>query len=251
METTEPSHMIQVPSTRPDAGQATPGAARRPAPRQLPQAGSGRAAKPSAWASDRSAAGGNRHADAAAGVGAETFLLLGEVERADLGAAGAQLRGDPLGRDQPAHLELDAVGVASVERLGGGMVARADERAELAELGGDALELGEGVDLPGQVVQADAGAMGRHRPCLRAELEQAQVVVVARAGRLQEGGAAQVLHPLDGTEAECVAVEGDAGGDVADVQDGVVEALHGHGDPRPVVANARAPRGYSEGVDKT
>ena len=52
-------------------------------------------------------------------------------------------------------------------------------------------------------------------------------MVVGRVLGLQEGRPAGDL--VDHPEAEGVAVEGDAAVDVADVEDGVVEALYGHG----------------------
>ncbi len=44
----------------------------------------------------------------------------------------------------------------------------------------------------GQVVEADGGTAGLGRAGSGTQLEQAEVVVVAAAGRLEEGGPAQV-----------------------------------------------------------
>src|SRR6266508_3315306 len=52
-----------------------------------------------------------------------------------------------------------------------------------------------------------------------ADLEQAEVVVVGRTGRLDEGGPAEPLRGhVDAPEAQHVGVEGDAALEVADVQ---------------------------------
>src|SRR5690606_12141077 len=72
--------------------------------------------------------GGVRDADATGGGGAVAALLGGQVEGADGRAGGEGLVVDEVGRHQPRHLELDAVGVAGVDRLGGPVVAGADQR---------------------------------------------------------------------------------------------------------------------------
>ena len=64
-------------------------------------------------------------------------------------------------------------------------------------------------------------------PGAGADLEQAEVVVVGRTLRLEEDGPAGDLRRR--AEPEDVAVERGAALDVADVEDGVVEALDGHG----------------------
>src|ERR1700753_1871655 len=74
---------------------------------------------------------------------------------------------------------------------------------------------GEGAGVGG----GDVGAGG--------ELEQAQVVVVGRVRGPQEGGPPGHVHAQ--VETEHVAVEADRTGQVADVEDGVVEAADGHG----------------------
>ena len=113
------------------------------------------------------------------------------------------------------------------------MVGRADQGAGLGELVLDALQLVEGVDLPGEVVEPDGGPPGLGRACSGADLEQAEVVIVAAALGLQERGPGEA-H--DDAEAEDVGVEGDAALDVADVEDGVVETLHRHGSTLRVFA---------------
>src|SRR3712207_9494206 len=69
-------------------------------------------------------------------------------------------RSDEGGRQQPGDLELQAVGVLRVEGLGGDVVRRPDERAGLQQRVADAGQLGERVDLPSQVVEADGAAAG-------------------------------------------------------------------------------------------
>ncbi len=64
-------------------------------------------------------------------------------------------------------------------------------------------------------------------PGAGADREQAEVVVVGGALRLEEHRPAGDLDLR--AEAEDVAVEGVAALDVADVEDGVVQALDGHG----------------------
>ena len=91
------------------------------------------------------------------------------------------------------------------------------------------------VEIPGRAVFLQAeGSTNDHDLGLfavgsraGADLEQAQVVVVGRALRLEEHRRSRDhgLRP----EAQDVAVEGVAALDVADIQDGVVEALDGHG----------------------
>jgi hypothetical protein len=110
------------------------------------------------------------------------------------------------------------------------VVAGSDQRAVLAQHHAQPVELGQGVHLPGQVVQADCGPAGRGRAGGRADLEQTEIMVVRRVGRLQEGRPAEPLgghlHP---TEAEHVDVELDATGHIADEQHRVVEAGDRHG----------------------
>jgi hypothetical protein len=169
----------------------------------------------------------DRDPHAAAGLRAVALDLPLEVQwSGDRGALG-DLGGDQVGRQQPGDLELDAVGVLGVERLGGHVVGGTDQRAGPQQRLADAGELGERVHLPRQVVQPDGPAARLGRAGTGADLEQAQVVVVRGALGLQEDRGARDLHP--GAEAEDVPVEGVAALDVADVEDGVVEALDGHG----------------------
>jgi hypothetical protein len=112
------------------------------------------------------------------------------------------------------------------------VVAGADQRAGLGQAAGDALQFGQGVDLPGQVVEAHRAAPGGRRPGAGADLEQAEVVVVGRADGLQERGPGEAHHAA---EPEHVVVEGDAALDVPDVQHGVVEPDDRHGSLLKVV----------------
>jgi hypothetical protein len=96
----------------------------------------------------------------------------------------------------------------------------------LAQLAGHALQLCEGVDLPGQVVEAHRGASGCGVGCIGADREQAEVVVVRRALRLEERRAPGYL--VDHSEAERAGVEGDTAVEVAHVEHGVVEPLDRH-----------------------
>ena len=147
---------------------------------------------------------GDGDADAAQLVDAEPLDLGGEVERADRGAGGEVVGGEEVGGNDPDDLELDPVGILRVEALGGAVVAGADERASIAEHAGEPLQLAQRVDLPGEVVQPDRRAPGIGRGGARADLEQAEVVVVGRVRGLQERGTRELAHDA---EAEHVAVE--------------------------------------------
>jgi len=93
-------------------------------------------------------------------------------------------------------------------------------------------EFVDGVDLPGEVVEPDPAApLGRRG---RADTEQAEVVVVARAGQPQERGVRPRFASGD-EHAEDLGVELLGAGQVGDEQDRVVEAdrVDAH-DPLPV-----------------
>jgi hypothetical protein len=84
------------------------------------------------------------------------------------------------GRHGPHDLELVAVGVAAIERLADHVVRGARQGPDLAQRVGHAGQLLHRVDLPREVVETDGPA---HRPGrVRADLEEAQVVVVAAHG---------------------------------------------------------------------
>jgi len=61
------------------------------------------------------------------------------------------------------------------------VIRGARERAGVGQLRRDALEIGEGLDLPREVVQTDGLPARLRRTGGRADLEQAEVVVVARS----------------------------------------------------------------------
>jgi D-amino peptidase len=136
----------------------------------------------------------------------------------------------PVLRGHPPHdLELDAVGVLGVQRLGHAVVALPDQRSGLGQLSPGLDQIAERADLPGQVVQPDLRPA--RRAALRglkvwADLEQAEVVVVGRARGAQERGAAGDLQA--DLEAQGGAVEVDGALETVYVQDGVVEAADGH-----------------------
>ena len=121
----------------------------------------------------------------------------------------------------PHDLELVAVGVAAVERLAHAVVAGAAERPGLGERlcrGGEVLDR---PDLPRQVVEAHRAA--RRARSRGADLEQAEVVMIATARRAHEGGA-HPLRALELLEAEDPVVELRRLVGVADPEDGVVES---------------------------
>ena len=70
-------------------------------------------------------------------------------------------------------------GSCAVERLAHAVVALADERAEPEQPLAHRGEVLDRVDFPGEVVEAGAAALGAGR--LRADREQAEVVVVLGA----------------------------------------------------------------------
>ncbi len=80
----------------------------------------------------------------------------------------------------PHQFELVAVGIGAVDALGGAVAGFAGVGAGVEQGLAGGGELVDGVELPGQVVEADAtaslGSAGG------ADAEQAEVVVVARAG---------------------------------------------------------------------
>ena len=104
--------------------------------------------------------------------------------RRSTGAAFAKSPQLGLGQ-HPHHLELVAVGVLGVDALGRAVARLAGEGVEVGQGEPRLLELLDGVDLPGQVVEAEAAAGSRR---LGADPEQAEVVVVAGPGQAQEGG---------------------------------------------------------------
>jgi hypothetical protein len=131
-----------------------------------------------------------------------------------------------LARDHPHDLELVAVGVVAVERLRRAVVALADEGTHAGERGASVGELADRRHLPCEVVEADAPALGPGRA--GADREQAEVVVVLGALGLQEHG--DVGDARDDLELERLLVEGGGALGVADVEDGVVQALDGDHD---------------------
>jgi len=139
-------------------------------------------------------------------------------------AAVGQLRLPVLGGHPPQDLELDAARVLGVQRLGHAVVALPHQRPGGQQPGPGVDQVVQRADLPGQVVQA--GVFGLVGGVTGADLEQAEVVVVGRARRAQERGAAGNLHP--DLEAEGLPVEVHGALQTVHVQDSVVEAADGH-----------------------
>jgi D-amino peptidase len=135
-----------------------------------------------------------------------------------------QLRLPVLGGHPPQDLELDAARVLGVQRLGHAVVALPHQRPGGQQPGPGVGQVAQRADLPGQVVQAGVfGLVGR---VTGADLEQAEVVVVGRARRAEERGAAGNLHP--DLEAEGLPIEVHGALQTVHVQDSVVEAADGH-----------------------
>jgi hypothetical protein len=107
------------------------------------------------------------------------------------------------------------------------VVALPHQGARLDQLLPGVGQVGQRADLPGQVVKP-----GVFRPVgslpLRAvaDLEQAEVVVVGRSWRAQEGGPAGDLQPHLEAEGGPVEVHGPL--ETVHVEDGVVQAADGH-----------------------
>jgi hypothetical protein len=76
------------------------------------------------------------------------------------------------------------------------------------------------------VVEAHRGPTGLRVPRARADREEAEVVIVGGTFGLQERGLTRNGH--HDPEAEGLGVEADAAIDVANVENGVVEALDRH-----------------------
>jgi len=146
-----------------------------------------------------------------------------QVEREDHVAVGRL--GGPVLRGHPPHdLELDAARVLGVQRLGHAVVALPYQRARRRQLGPGVGQVGQRADFPGQVVEPGVfGPVGR---AAGADLEQAQVVVVGRAGSAQERGPAGDLQP--DLEAEGGPVELDGPVETVHVEDGVVQPANSH-----------------------
>src|SRR5207237_6268177 len=87
------------------------------------------------------------------------------------------------------------------------------------------LQLAEGLDLPGKVVEADGGAAGRVGTGVGPHFEEAEVVVVVAVGHLQESSSRELGHDA---EAEGLLVELDRAFDVLHVKHSVVQPLHRH-----------------------
>jgi len=172
-------------------------------------------------------------ADAAFRVGAVARLFPGKVQWPDAGAAGARLVVQGVGGDDPRDLEFDAVRVPAVQRLRRAVVGAADQRTGGDELAPEFVQVGERVDLPGQVVQADRGPPGQAVTGGGADFEQPQVVVVGRGGSLEERGWLQRVEcPTDKrgqiavlTDVGFAALEEAAPGHVAAVRRHLIDRL--------------------------
>src|ERR1700722_3424336 len=162
------------------------------------------------------------------GAGPECGVPAGEgtvpVERDGWAAVAGEFGVPVLDGDAPQDLELDAARVLGVQRLRQAVVALADQGAGVDQALAGVHELGEGADLPRQVVEADPGAAVG---VARAYLEQAQVMVVDRVRGAEEGRLAGYLHA--DLEAERPGVELDLAGEAVDVKHRVVEPAHCHG----------------------
>jgi hypothetical protein len=113
------------------------------------------------------------------------------------------------------------------------VVALADERAEPEEPFAHLREVGDRVDLPSEVVEADASGLGERR--LRSEREEAEIVVVLRAGGAHEDRRAFAIVG-EHLEPERLRIERGRASRVAHVEDRVVEPANScsHGARNPL-----------------
>jgi D-amino peptidase len=125
-------------------------------------------------------------------------------------------------RHPPHHLELDTARVLGVQGLRHPVVALPHQRTGVSQAGTHRQQIRQRADFPGQVVQAHAWL----RDHARADLEQAQVVIVLRVGSGQEGG------PPGDLGADCETqrrgVEGNLALQAAYIQDCVIQPTDGH-----------------------
>ena len=152
-------------------------------------------------------------------IGAVPDDVAGEVERTDDGFV--FLVAPVVGRDEPHHLELDAVGVLGIQALVDAVIGRAVQRTGGGEPDAVGLEFGERRDLPREVVQADLLTARRRVTRGVADREAGEVVVVGRRRRPQEHERSVGIVD-DGLEAEHVFVEVLLAARIAHVQHGVV-----------------------------
>ena len=142
------------------------------------------------------------------------------------------------------HLEFVPVGVVAIEALRRPVIGFADERIRAQEILAGLGQVLDRGDLPSEVVQT--GRPARRARRIGADREQAQIVMVVRACGAQKGHHAALAG--NDLEAEKVAVERARAIEVADVQDGVVEALdadHGTGFPPSGATFGRVYPGYT------
>jgi D-amino peptidase len=129
-----------------------------------------------------------------------------------------------LGGHPPHHLELDAARVLGVQRLGHAVIALPHQGPGLMQPGPRLDQVSQRADLPGQVVEPRA--IGMIGGLAHSDVEQAEVVIVDRARRAQERGAARDLGA--DLEAERARVEVDLAVQAVHVQHRVVETADGH-----------------------
>jgi D-amino peptidase len=131
--------------------------------------------------------------------------------------------GSPVRRGYPPHhLELDTARVLGVQRFRHPVVALPHQRTGLNQAAAHRQQVRQRADFPGQVVEPDARLRGHARP----DLEQAEVVVVLRAGSGQECGSPGDLGA--DLETQHRGIEGNLTLQAAHVQHGVVQASDGH-----------------------
>jgi len=135
-----------------------------------------------------------------------------------------------LGRHQPADLELDPIGIAAVESLGGAVIGCPYERVFGKQCLRDFLERTQGVDLPGQVIKPDRLSACQRRAGAR-HLKQTEVMVVVRTWSLEKSSPRKSHHLA---KPEDAFIERNASVKIGHIQDGMVETMNCHGPATPV-----------------
>src|SRR5215468_222677 len=146
-----------------------------------------------------------------------------DAPRGPAGDLGVEIEGPrahrrPAGH-RPEDLELEPVGILGVEGEADPVIRLADERARVEQALARAAEVGDLAHLPRRVIHARHLLVGSAHTGL---LKEAQVVIVGRAGNLQEGRVGIALGHL---EAEELAVEMHAALHVRHPEDEVLQAL--------------------------
>src|SRR5580698_8498355 len=126
--------------------------------------------------------------------------------------------------DHPHDLELVSVGIVTVNRLGSAVVARAADRTVPLKRVACLAQRLDFVDLPGQVVEADAALVRRRR--IHTDACEPEIVMILRTRRAHERH--RVTHACNRLESEHVCVKREAAIEIAHPQHRVAEPANLH-----------------------